>query len=157
MPLLTDWSSDNGQVLLHFSEAVMAVFRANVQTGRRPESGGILLGTVHDHGMLITHATVPSRFDQRQPMFFSREARGHRAVAHRLWRASGGTTRYLGDWHTHPEDVPSPSGIDLREWRKLAVARNDERPALSVIVGRHALHVELMHSTGARDQLAPVD
>lgn len=156
MPLLTDWSSATGEVLLHFSDAVMAVFRANVQTGGRSEAGGILLGTVHDHGMLITHATVPSRLDQRLPTFFSRSARGHRGIAQRLWRASGGTMRYLGDWHTHPEDAPSPSGIDLREWRKLALARNDERPALSVIVGRLTLHVELMHSSGDRDQLTPV-
>lgn len=156
MPLMTDWSSATGEVLLHFSDMVMAVFREHVQTGSRPEAGGILLGTVHDNGLLVTHATVPSRLDQRLPMFFSRSARGHRAVAQRLWRASGGTTRYLGDWHTHPENVPSPSGIDLREWHKLALARNDERPALSVIVGRLALHVELMHSSGDRDQLMSV-
>ena len=153
---MSDWSSATGEVLLHFSDAVMAVFLANAQTSDRPEAGGILLGTVHDHGMLVTHATVPSRLDQRLPMFFSRSAWGHRAVAQRLWRGSGGMTRYLGDWHTHPEDVPSPSGIDLREWRKLALARNDERPALSVIVGRVALHVELMHVSGIRDQLTPV-
>lgn len=157
MPLIKDWSSASGDVLLHFSDIVMATFRENIQTGSRPEAGGILLGTVHDHGMLITHATVPSRFDQRLPTFFSRSARGHRAVAQRLWRASGGTTRYLGDWHTHPEDLPSPSGVDLREWRKLALSRNDLRPALSVIVGRLAMHVELMHSDGVRDRLSPVD
>lgn len=157
MPAMRDWRSQSGEVLLHFTEAVMHVFAANVQTGRRPESGGILLGTVHEHGMLITHATAPSRLDRRLPTFFSREAHGHRAVAMRLWRASGGTTRYLGDWHTHPQDVPSPSSIDLKEWRKLAVARNDERPALSVIVGRKAMHVELMHATGARDFLSAVE
>ncbi|OYU09873.1 MAG: hypothetical protein CFE38_20405 [Comamonadaceae bacterium PBBC1] len=156
MSLLTDWATDSGEVLLHFSDSAMAVLRAHVQTGQRPEAGGILLGTVHDHGMLITHATAPSWFDQQFPFFFSRSPLGHRAVAQRLWSASGGTTRYLGDWHTHPEDIPSPSGIDLREWQKLAIARNDNRPALSVIVGRHALHVELMHSNGKRDQLASV-
>ncbi|WP_458232303.1 Mov34/MPN/PAD-1 family protein [Roseateles sp. P5_E8] len=134
----------------------MAVFAANVQTGRRPESGGILLGTVHDRGMLITHATAPSRFDRCLPMFFSRDSRVHREVAQRLWHESGGTTRYLGDWHTHPEDVPSPSRIDLREWHKLALARNDERPALSVIVGRVGMHVELMDSHGQRVHLTPV-
>ena len=150
MRLLSDWSSIGGEVLLHFSSEVMAVFEANVQTERRPESGGILLGTVHDHGMLITHATVPSRFDRQLPMFLSREARGHRAVAQRMWRASGGIVRYLGDWHTHPEDDPSPSGIDLREWHQLALLRNDGRPALSVIVGRREMHVELMFADAKR-------
>jgi integrative and conjugative element protein (TIGR02256 family) len=156
MSLLTDWATDSGEVLLHFSDSAMAVLRSHVQTGQRPESGGILLGTVHDHGMLITHATAPSKFDRQFPFFFLRSPLGHRAFAQRLWRESGGTTRYLGDWHTHPEDVPTPSGIDLREWQKLALARNDNRPALSVIVGRHALHVELMYSSGKRDQLVAV-
>lgn len=156
MSLLADWSTASGEVLLHVSDAAMMVLRTHVQTGSKPEAGGILLGTVHDHGMLITHATAPTRLDQRLPTFFSRSPRGHSAIAQRLWRATGGTTRYLGDWHTHPEDAPSPSGVDLREWRKLAIARNDARPALSVIVGRHTWHVELMHANGKRDQLAPV-
>lgn len=153
---MRDWASATGENLLSFSDVVMAVFRENAQLGARPEAGGILLGTVHDHGMLITHATVPSRFDRRLPTFFSRSARGHGAIAQRLWRASGGTTRYLGDWHTHPEDIPRPSGIDLHEWAKLARARNDERPALCVIVGRLDMHIELMHSSGDRRPLAPV-
>lgn len=156
MRFLSDWSSIDGEVLLHFSPAVMAVFEANVQIGRRPESGGILLGTVHDHGMLITHATAPSRYDRQLRMFFSREPRGHRAVAQRLWRASGGIVRYLGDWHTHPEDDPCPSGIDLREWHQLALVRNDGRPALSVIVGRRAMHVELMFADAKRVPLISV-
>lgn len=155
MRLLSDWSTDNAEVLLHFTPAVMMVFEANVQIGRRPESGGILLGTVHDHGMLVTHATAPSRFDRRLPMFFSRDSRGHRAVAQKLWRASGGTTRYLGDWHTHPEDYPSPSIIDLREWHQLAIARNDGQPALSVIIGQRSLHVELMYADASRKFLLP--
>lgn len=157
MPFVTDWSSSTGEILLHFSASTIAVFQAHQQTVGRPEAGGILLGTVHEHGLLITHATAPSRFDKQFLTIFFRSAHGHRAVAQRLWRASGGTTRYLGDWHTHPEDSPSPSSIDLREWRKLAFSRNDGRPALSVIVGRFTLHVELMHSNGHRDQLLPAN
>lgn len=64
------------------------------------------------------------------------------------WRASRGTVRYLGEWHTHPEDYPIPSGLDRSEWRRLAAGRRDKRPQLSIIVGRHGLHVELVHSDG---------
>jgi integrative and conjugative element protein (TIGR02256 family) len=75
---------------------------------------------------------------------------GHRAIARRLWRGSGGLTRYIGEWHTHPQEDPSPSSIDLDEWRKLAKLRLDERPLLAVIVGQSSLYVELTHGDGCR-------
>ncbi|WP_228761631.1 hypothetical protein [Pseudomonas sp. MPC6] len=48
---------------------------------------------------------------------------------------------------THPEDYPSPSSIDLREWRALAASRIDGRPLLALIVGRKGLHLEFMRGT----------
>jgi len=64
------------------------------------------------------------------------------------WRATRGTVRYLGEWHTHPEDHPTPSGLDRSEWRRLATGRRDKRPQLSIIVGRKSLYVELSQSDG---------
>lgn len=57
--------------------------------------------------------------------------------------------------HRTLTDIPTPSGIDLNEWRKLAKVRADKRPLLAVIVGRHALHVELAHGNGHRELLSP--
>ncbi len=69
-------------------------------------------------------------------------------MADRMWRDSGGTVRYLGEWHTHPEAHPAPSGTDRREWLALAARRADGRPCLTVIVGLQALHVALVSPTG---------
>lgn len=151
---LSDWSNLDGSLLLHFDPAVMQIFAAHVQLRGRPESGGILLGTVHDNGLLVRIATQPSRHDKQSAYLFERMAFGHRAAARRHWRSSGGIVRYLGDWHTHPQDFPTPSGLDLEEWQKLARARKDERPTLSVIVGRKALHVEMMDKRGKRSPLS---
>ncbi|APW44667.1 Mov34/MPN/PAD-1 family protein [Rhodoferax saidenbachensis] len=152
---VSDWTLDDGSVMLNFSDEVRRVFENNVQLGDSPESGGILLGTVHEPGLLVTVATTPSRLDRQFRYLFERLPFGHRAVAKRLWRASNGTTRYIGEWHTHPQDIPTPSGIDLDEWRKLARMRADKLPLLAVIVGREALHVELAHGNGHRDLLRP--
>lgn len=141
---VSDWTLPDGSVLLSFSDSVCGVFERNVQTGDLPESGGVLLGTVHERGLLVTVATTPTRLDRQLRYLFERLPFGHRAVARRLWRSTGGTTRYIGEWHTHPQDIPTPSAIDLDEWRKLAKARADKRPLLAVIVGRHTLHVELL-------------
>ena len=152
---VSDWALPDGSVLLNFSEEVRGVFEKNVQVGDRPESGGVLLGTVHERGLLVTVATTPTRLDRQFRYLFERLPFGHRAVAKRLWRSSAGTTRYIGEWHTHPQDIPTPSGIDLHEWRKLANLRADKRPLLAVIVGRQALHVELAHGNGGRELLKP--
>lgn len=40
---------------------------------------------------------------------------------------------YLGEWHTHPEDSPSPSTIDTDGWQRICSKR--KTPMLFVIVG----------------------
>jgi integrative and conjugative element protein (TIGR02256 family) len=42
--------------------------------------------------------------------------------------------QYLGEWHTHPEDSPSPSSIDLGTWQRHLNADNEQMVLL--IVGR---------------------
>jgi integrative and conjugative element protein (TIGR02256 family) len=152
---VSDWTLPDGSVLLNFSDDVRGVFERNVQVGDLPESGGVLLGTIHVRGLLVTVATTPTRLDRQFRYLFERLPFGHRAVAKRLWRSTGGTTRYIGEWHTHPQDIPTPSAIDQEEWRKLAKVRADKRPLLAVIVGRHTMHVELTHGNGRRQLLRP--
>lgn len=152
---VSDWALADDSLLLNFSDEVRGVFERNVQMGDLPESGGVLLGTVHERGLLVTVATTPTRLDRQFRYLFERLPFGHRAVARRHWSQSAGTTRYIGEWHTHPQDIPVPSGIDLNEWRKLAKKRADKRPLLAVIVGRHGLHVELTHGNGYRELLIP--
>lgn len=152
---VSDWALANGRLLLNFSDEVRGVFERNVQVDDLPESGGVLLGTVHERDLLVTVATTPTRLDRQLRYLFERLPFGHRAVARRQWRQSAGTTRYIGEWHTHPQDIPVPSCIDLNEWRKLAKKRVDKRPLLAVIVGRHGLHVELAHGNGHRELLSP--
>lgn len=152
---MSDWTLAGGGLLLNFSDEVRGVFDKNVQVGDLPESGGVLLGTVHERGLLVTVATTPTRLDRQFRYLFERLPFGHRAVARRQWRQSAGTTRYIGEWHTHPQDIPVPSGIDLNEWQKLAKKRADKRPLLAVIVGRNGLHVELVYGNGHRELLSP--
>ncbi|MDZ4193630.1 MAG: Mov34/MPN/PAD-1 family protein [Pseudomonas sp.] len=152
---MSDWTLAGGSLLLNFSDEVRDVFDRNVQVGDLPESGGVLLGAVHERGLLVTVATTPTRLDRQFRYLFERLPFGHRAVARRQWRKSAGTTRYIGEWHTHPQDIPVPSGIDLNEWQKLAKKRADKRPLLAVIVGRNGLHVELVHGNGHRELLSP--
>lgn len=83
------------------------------------EAGGILMGFRRDHHLHVDDLTEPFSTDKRTRTSFRREHTGHAEAAQRRWASTGRTCDYLGEWHTHPEDHPMPSGKDLREWRVL--------------------------------------
>ncbi|MCB1865904.1 MAG: Mov34/MPN/PAD-1 family protein [Chromatiales bacterium] len=107
--------------------------------------------------MLIEQATVPTAWDKRFRYLFERMPFGHKVIALSQWVASQGIVRYLGEWHTHPEDYPHPSGLDRSEWNCLSAKRRDKRSTLAVIVGRKALYIELVPSSGCGTVLTPVE
>lgn len=54
------------------------------------------------------------------------------------YEKSSHTRVYIGEWHTHPEDYPTPSSIDLSSFK--SAFRKNDRPIrgyiLMAIVGR---------------------
>lgn len=158
MQFMSSWATNDKRTLLHFSTATLETFCLHLQTSEADcEAGGLLLGSVHGAHMLIEQATVPTAWDKRFRCLFERMPFGHEAIALSRWTASQGTVRYLGEWHTHPEDYPRPSGLDRSEWNRLSAKRRDKRPMLSVIVGRKDLYVELVPSTGRGSVFTPVE
>ncbi len=149
MQLMSSWATEDRKTLLHFSESTLGTFFRHIQVNDSDcEAGGLLLGSVHGTHMLIEQATVPTAWDRRFRYLFERMPFGHEAIALARWTASQGTIRYLGEWHTHSEDHPNPSGLDRSEWSRLSARRLDKRPMLAVIVGRKSLYVELVPSSG---------
>lgn len=158
MQFMRSWAADDKRALLHFSKPTLETFCQHVQASDADcEAGGLLLGSVHGAHMLIEQATVPTASDKRFRYLFERMPFGHEAIALSRWTASQGTVRYLGEWHTHPEDHPYPSGLDRSEWNRLSAKRRDKRPMLAVIVGRKSLHVELVPSSGCGSVLTPME
>lgn len=143
-------------MLLNFEDKVLAVFRQYIQHAHTDnEAGGLILGEVRGAHLNIVEATVPTAHDKRQRYFFERLPQGHAAIAQQIWRSSCGTVRYLGEWHTHPQDVPLPSGTDRSEWARMSYERKDKRPFLAVVVGWTDLYVELVPPRGVGRILRP--
>lgn len=158
MQFMSSWATEDRRTLLHFSDSSLEIFNQHVQARDVDcEAGGILLGSVHGTHVLIEQATVPTAWDKRFRYLFERMPFCHEAIALTRWTASQGTVRYLGEWHTHPEDHPQPSGLDRSEWNRLSAKRQDQRPILVVIVGRKSLYVELVPSSGSGPVLVPVE
>lgn len=109
----------------------LASFR-QLETGAH-EAGGIFLGFRRGEHIHVVDATVPAPGDIRSPFTFIRQDPSHQTRATQGWERSNGRLDYLGDWHTHPEPKPSPSALDLREWRKLCCSHLN--PMLFAILG----------------------
>ena len=79
---------------------------------RHPESGGILLGQVKGKRVYVTRISFPSKHDTSSRTSFIRDKDKAQLIIDYEFINSEKQTTYLGEWHTHPEEVPSPSTID---------------------------------------------
>jgi integrative and conjugative element protein (TIGR02256 family) len=77
---------------------------------RDREAGGQLFGRVAGNTVTIEHATGPRPTDIRTRYSYQPDRKGEQAEIDDAHRKG---LFFLGDWHTHPEPVPSPSAQDL--------------------------------------------
>jgi len=152
MRFVSTWRRPEDEQFVYFSQNVLDIFERHVQSDDGTEAGGILLGHVRGKHLEVLEASEPTPQDRRLRYFFERMIHGHKSLADRRWHETNGLVRYIGEWHTHPQNIPSPSDIDVNEWEALAKGRTDRRPLLAVIVGRQSLHVELMHASRMRQE-----
>lgn len=117
--LLAPLRTADRYVLVHYP--VVAMMQQAVATCEgRPESGGILLGSVRGPHLEITAFTPSAPADERTMTRFVRRDHAHQAAADDAWKRSAQEIGFMGEWHTHPSGPPVPSGIDHASWAKLA-------------------------------------
>lgn len=77
----------------------------------RAEAGGQLFAHISETQVVIESATGPRRSDWRTRYGYCPNRSAEQAEI--LENFARGM-HYVGDWHTHPEKLPTPSGIDLK-------------------------------------------
>jgi len=122
------------------------------------ESGGILIGKllpvdIHESAckIEITDITAPQKFDKRLPLRFIRAQAGHQDIMDKLWEESGFEKCYLGEWHTHKEACPQPSGIDIRGWKKISSKKQNSPWMLFSILGQKKMRLWTIHNDEIRE------
>lgn len=97
-----------------------------------PEAGGILVGyeNTETGNITIVKGTEPKERDcrSRVRLLLSNQ---HRAEIQTLEYPYG----CMGTWHTHPTEVPSPSSMDLKDWKKCLKQNANATDSLVFIIG----------------------
>jgi integrative and conjugative element protein (TIGR02256 family) len=107
--------------LVKLDDIVVAQFDRFVQRGHWDrEACGVLMGRylIAEPHVIVDTVTVPCAADHRTRFRAFRSYGYHQQCVDSEWRRSGGTCVYLGEWHSHPEAIPTPSRTDLDDWNR---------------------------------------
>ena len=133
------FSRPNGGTVEFHKSAEAAMSRYRQLSRRDAEAGGMILGrlVVESTDLIVDEVTEPAKVDRKGRFFFIRRRREAQRRVNQAWLGSNGTRNYLGEWHSHPEDNPTPSDIDIENWCRIgAQARYEQDFLLFAIVGR---------------------
>lgn len=101
----------SGQTL-HFTDEVLLHVSAHRQTKLwHREAGGLLFARIEGASITIEDITGPRRDDRRSRCSYEGDREAEQEEIYNRHRLG---LEYVGDWHTHPQRRPKPSGIDDR-------------------------------------------
>lgn len=143
-------------VAIEIEDSVIILLKHFVQRNGNPESGGILLGkySPSERKYLITEATKPNVFDKSGLSFFIRKAKPAQRIIDTRWRTSAGTINYLGEWHTHDCNNPTPSSTDLALIRSIIFDQSNVWPeVIMIIVGHNFWYIGVAKDDGTEIEI----
>lgn len=135
---------------IRLSPDVLSHVRGHRQlSSRATEAGGQLFGTITADLIEVARATGPYTGDERsRHRYRSNPAAAQRAIQEH----SRAGLLYLGEWHTHAEDIPGASGFDEEAMQRLlARSQLNSNALLMLIVGRMEAVAGLALFTVARE------
>ncbi len=123
---------------IHVSEELLGIWRDKRQLDKNShEAFGVLIGSQSECAseFWLEICTIPQSQDSATRSSFNLRASQHQHVVDLHFKKSKGTLGYIGTWHTHPENTPIPSHVDIADWR-ICIERNPDRTLLFVIIGQ---------------------
>lgn len=133
---------EDGLIKLKISDHIFEIIRPYCQmTKKMPESGGIIIGreNISNNNLIIETISEPMKYDKQKRNRFIRKDPEHIIWFEKLYEDSDKTLRYVGEWHTHPEDDPHYSLIDLNNWRRIKEEASNVVDYYHLIAGRNSV------------------
>ncbi len=110
-----------------------------------PESAGLIIGyKTNNSEYRVEKITTPKSNDYQTRSYFKLDASAHQCEVNEAYKNSDCLLGYMGTWHTHPQNVPVPSSVDITDWKKHN-AENSDRQLFFVVVGLKKLAVFIIH------------
>lgn len=143
-------------ITIHITQEVFEQFHHYKQTDKTTdESAGLLIAspTADDKSYWLNGITTPKPTDKRTPVSFKLDDRQHKLEVEQIFKQTNGQRDYFGTWHTHPQNDPSPSKIDKKDWQQHA-KDNPDRPLVFIIVGIKQIKL-YSYASGKLSKLKP--
>lgn len=125
----------NGKVVDILTTVLDEIFAWLQNDHYKPESGGYIIGYQHkDTGNIVLEmVSTPHELDEKSRIRFDIKDPQHNLL---LRLAQRKKSYYMGVWHTHPQDIPTPSSIDWEDWKQtLAVDKTGCEYIFFIIAG----------------------
>lgn len=125
------------------NRSVYDIWLNNRQTrSQNTEQFGVLIGShsIDQSTIWIDLCTSPKTKDISQRTRFVMKDPFHQKAIDEAFINTDGEMGYIGTWHTHPQNKPIPSSIDLEDWSKCEL-RNPDRKLLFVIIGNQQINI----------------
>ena len=107
----------------------------------QPEACGFVLGyqNYYTHNITLSDITIPQANDKRTRFFCKLIDSIHFDL---LKRNKQKKNFYMGVWHTHPQNIPVPSVVDLNDWKEiLKKDKTASNYAFFIILGKTEFRV----------------
>ena len=144
-----------GNLSIKISEEVFEKMKSFIQDEKyKPEAGGILIGHyLEDNNYSITDVSSPSKLDKSSRFNFTRSKNNAQKIINKIFKDSKGKKIYLGEWHTHPEDYPTPSGLDKKSiLEQIRGNILNSEIIFMLIIGRKGLYISYVEKTGIKTE-----
>ncbi|MDB8803648.1 Mov34/MPN/PAD-1 family protein [Romboutsia sp. 1001216sp1] len=128
---------------IKINNEIIEIMKNYIQVRNLPENGGMLIGSARADANIIeiNDITEPQELDKSSRFGFHRSDE-HNKILRKKWIESEYKKMYLGEWHTHPQDTPSPSFLDKRSWKNLLkYSISDSKILIFIIIGFNTIEI----------------
>ena len=106
----------NGKVVEILPEVIAEISKWTQKESCDCESGGFILGYKHEStgNISLEFVTTPQDEDISSRERFILRDKKHKLIIEKYKEEK---SYYMGLWHTHPQVIPNPSVIDIKDWK----------------------------------------
>ncbi len=123
------------------TEAALEVLLVNRQQGDASEAGGLLFAEFDFPIIRIVEASSPQTTDKRWRTLFMPNRILQRKLINQRFKQG---YHFVGEWHTHPVNKPTPSLLDLESMAESFIkSRHELNYFIMIIVGNAKKRAEL--------------